>query len=484
MTPHQALKRYFGYDEFRSGQLEIVSAIVGGRDTLAILPTGGGKSICFQVPGLVVGGTTIVVSPLISLMQDQVSKLVENGIQATFINSSLIQTEINQRLTKLAAGQLQFVYLAPERLLTVSFLNAVASATVKLLVVDEAHCISEWGHDFRPPYRQIKEFVKKLKARPVIAALTATATAQTQADIQQSLDLRHHFHYFHSFKRSNLKLKIITCAGTLAKQIQCLRIIRHHQGQAGIIYVATRAMAENITHWLNNLEILSRPALAYHGGMKTADRAQVQELFISNQSPVIVATNAFGMGVDKPDIRFVIHYQPPATIENYTQEVGRAGRDGELADCYLLHVITDMEMIRTFNQPSPQTSRLYQQNWARKNQSMQNFTTFHQCRTQQLLAYFGENSDLCNQCDVCQKIATLASPSETKTFEQLVTLRKKASQDLNVPAGYLTPVSILKWLALLKPQSRTSCLKLPGIGTGWMNQYWELYKPILRQRTT
>lgn len=472
-TAKEVLQRYFGYCDFRPGQAEIVVAVLAGRDTLAILPTGGGKSLCFQVPGLVLGGTTIVVSPLISLMQDQVQKLVSLGIKATFINSSLSQREQLERVKLLREGYWQFLYLAPERLQTPTLLDACQKLDVKLLVIDEAHCISEWGHDFRPPYREIQRFVMKLPRRPIKLALTATATPATQQDVIASLHLNQPFHFFHTFKRPNLQLRILSCSHRLQKELHLARIVSRHRHDSGIIYVATRQAAEEVAGWLNRLDFLGSQVVSYHGGLEAAQRQMIQQGFITGAHPLIVATNAFGMGIDKPDIRYVIHFQLPGTLENYIQEIGRAGRDGETAQCYLLHHPPDKEIVAELNQPSVSSSPSYQQLSVHKWQAMKNFIYFHECRVQQVLAYFGEHTEPCGSCDYCQpQTRQIATPTEQRLFGKLLRQRTEIANQTRLRQAFITPVAILKWLALFAPQTEAEVLKLPGIGKGWVEQWW------------
>lgn len=478
-TAEAVLGHYFGYQAFRPGQDQIVSAVLNGRDTLAILPTGGGKSVCFQVPGLIMGGTTIVISPLISLMQDQVQRLVSLGIKATFINSSLSDRELRERIRLMRQGYWQFIYLAPERLQSPHIASIWPALDCKLVVIDEAHCISEWGHDFRPAYLEIEGLIKLFKRRPVIMALTATATAKTQQDIIHSLGLENHFHFFHTFRRPNLQLKIVPCQFWLQKELMLIRILISHRGQSGIIYVATRIAAEELANWLNCFHIFHKEVLAYHGGLEHVQRQVIQQAFIQNQNPVIVATNAFGMGIDKPDIRFVVHYHLPGTLENYVQEIGRAGRDGLASDCYLLSLKEDRALVGELTAASSKTSVDYQNHIRRKWRAMQEFVDQPTCRVVQVLAYFGEPSQPCGQCDVCQPIFRYSSIEEQRLFSLLIKTRTEIAAQCHRPQAFVTPVSILKWLALLQPKTPVECLVIPGVGAGWLQRWWPVFSPIM-----
>jgi len=322
-TPLDILRSYWGYDAFRPLQEEIIHAVLDGKDTLALLPTGGGKSICFQVPGLALGGLTLVISPLIALMQDQVKRLNENGIAATFINSNLSFRDIDRKLQMAMDGKFRFVYLAPERLKTEIFLTRLPQMDVRLIAVDEAHCISQWGYDFRPSYLQIADLRERLPGVPLIA-LTATATEPVVADIQSHLQMEGSQVFRKSFRRSNLSFRVAK-VGDVPSGIA--RYLRKAKGSA-IVYTRTRKKTVAMEEFLEREEV---GALAYHGGMSPSERQDAQEKWLKNEVRVMVATNAFGMGIDKPDVRTVLHLNLPTDLESYYQEAGRAGRDGNPA---------------------------------------------------------------------------------------------------------------------------------------------------------
>ena len=336
-----ALKQVYGYDSFRPGQEELIDAILSGREVLGVMPTGAGKSICYQIPALTLPGCAIVISPLISLMKDQVGQLVQAGVSAAYLNSSLTERQLSLAMDKAAAGAYRIIYVAPERLNTPRFLRLCQGLDISLVAVDEAHCISQWGQDFRPSYLEIPNFLAALGRRPRVCAFTATATQRVREDIVRLLALQSPFERVTGFDRPNLYFKVLR---PQQKKVSLLGLLEKRRGQSGIVYCATRKDVENICALLNANGI---SATRYHAGLEDAERQANQEDFTYDRKSVMVATNAFGMGIDKADVRFVIHYSMPGDLESYYQEAGRAGRDGDRADCLLLYSKQD-EMTQRF----------------------------------------------------------------------------------------------------------------------------------------
>lgn len=333
--PVAALERHFGFREFLPGQEPVVSSLLAGRDTLAVMPTGGGKSLCYQLPAMVMEGVTLVVSPLIALMKDQVDGLLRRGVPATMINSTLSPAEQTERLRELSAGHYKLVYIAPERFRSSAFLRALKSVPIALVAVDEAHCLSQWGHDFRPDYLRLSDALEVLE-HPQTAAFTATATPEVRSDILKVLKLREPFVSISGFERPNLSLRVTHCEGHREKYARLKDLVESHR--TGIVYCSTRKKVEEVSATLSGMGVR---LVAYHGGMEDKDREWAQNVFLNRSYDVVVATNAFGMGIDRPDVRFVAHFDVPGSIEAYYQEAGRAGRDGEPAECELLFNYAD-----------------------------------------------------------------------------------------------------------------------------------------------
>ncbi len=394
ITLDDALKHHFGFDSFRPLQREIVEAVLAGGDVLALLPTGGGKSLCYQLPALVGDGLTLVISPLIALMKDQVDALQENGIAATFLNSSLDAQESRERLYGLERGDYRLLYVAPERVVASGFGASLERWNLQRIAVDEAHCVSEWGHDFRPEYRQIANLVARYPQVPLIA-LTATATERVRSDIERFLTMRSPRRFVGSFNRPNLRYNVYDKHDGI-KQLLAWCAQRHTE--SGIVYTASRKAAEDLASKLSAAGI---SALPYHAGLTPRERTRNQELFVRDEVRVICATIAFGMGIDKPNVRYVVHYDLPKNVEAYYQETGRAGRDGLPSDCALLFTGGDAAKQRHFVRQIPdEHERAQAERLLRK---MLDYAAATTCRRRYLLEYFGEDATAvpCGTCDNC-----------------------------------------------------------------------------------
>lgn len=401
-TPEQALKILLGYDSFRAGQKSVIDSILAGRDAFAVMPTGAGKSVCYQIPAVLLPGITLVVSPLISLMQDQVKALNEAGVQAAFINSSLSEKDYNETIRKARQGTYKIIYIAPERLVTEGFLALAKSVPISMVTVDEAHCISQWGQDFRPSYMKIVEFVKTLEKRPIISAFTATATETVREDIVCTLGLQNPFTLVNGFDRENLFFQVEKPKN---KEQYILKYISGHSGDSGIIYCATRKNVDNIYELLKSKGI---SVGKYHAGMSAVERKKMQDDFVFDYTSIVVATNAFGMGIDKSNVRFVIHYNMPQSMENYYQEAGRAGRDGLDAKCILLFSPQDIVINRflldhkEMQDLDPADRETVRERDVRRLQVMERYCYTTECLRNYILKYFGENPEKpCQDCGNC-----------------------------------------------------------------------------------
>lgn len=401
-SPEEVLKALFGYDSFRAGQKEVIDSILAERDAFAVMPTGAGKSVCYQVPAMLLSGITIVISPLISLMQDQVKSLNEAGVSAAFINSSLSEHAYFETVRKARQGVYKIIYVAPERLVTEGFLDLAENVKISMVTVDEAHCISQWGQDFRPSYMKIVEFVKMLRERPVISAFTATATETVREDIICTLGLQNPYFLVTGFDRENLFFQVDKPKN---KEQYILDYISEHSGESGIIYCSTRKNVENV------YELLSSKGISvgkYHAGMSTTERKKMQDDFVFDYTSIVVATNAFGMGIDKSNVRFVIHYNMPQSMENYYQEAGRAGRDGLDSKCILLFSPQDIVINRGLleHKEMPELDFADRQTVRERDmqrlQSMEGYCYSTECLRNYILKYFGENPKKpCEDCGNC-----------------------------------------------------------------------------------
>lgn len=390
MDAQEALKLYFGYEHFKPGQEEIIQAVTAGKDVLAIMPTGSGKSICYQVPAMLFSGITIVISPLISLMQDQVKALNEAGIHAGYINSSLTEAQISKVYANASEGKYKILYVAPERLESIGFLNFAGRVDISMVTVDEAHCISQWGQDFRPSYLKIVDFIAGLSKRPIVSAFTATATEEVKNDIACVLKLQNPKIVVTGFDRENLYFSV---EQVRRKDDYVLEYIKKHPDDSGIIYCATRKNVDLLVALLSGAGV---PVAGYHAGMNNEDRKKSQNDFIYDRMPVIVATNAFGMGINKSNVRFVIHYNMPQSMENYYQEAGRAGRDGEPSECILLFSAQDIMINKfllehkDFTGIPDEDIDLVKQRDTKRLQVMEGYCRTSGCLRNYILGYFGE----------------------------------------------------------------------------------------------
>ena len=429
----EALERTFGFREFRSLQRDIIASHLEGKDVFALLPTGGGKSLCFQLPAVMREGLTVVVSPLIALMKDQVDQMAAAGVAATFLNSSLSAGEARSRLRGLHEGRYKLLYAAPERLMLDNWQENLRGWNVRAIAIDEAHCISEWGHDFRPEYRQLRGLRDLLPGVPVMA-LTATATERVRGDIVGQLGLRSPEVFVASFYRGNLRYRVVPKDGPLA---QITGFLREHPRQSGIVYCASRASAERLAESLSSRGISAKP---YHAGLGSAERAANQDLFLRDEAEVICATIAFGMGINKPNVRWIVHHDLPKNIEGYYQETGRAGRDGMPADCLLLFspgdVAKQMHFIDEITDPSEQEAA------RRQLRQMVSYAEAAGCRWRHLLEYFGERMESgCGECDNC--VAPREDYDATLHAQKFLSCVYRIAQVTRFPVGLNHIVSVL-----------------------------------------
>ncbi|WKZ29345.1 MAG: ATP-dependent DNA helicase RecQ [Patescibacteria group bacterium] len=477
------LKQHFGYDRFRPLQEEIIRHVMEGKDCVALMPTGGGKSLCFQMPALLAGGLTIVVSPLIALMKDQVDQLTTNGIPAAYLNSSISAYEIEDVMRAAQAGKLRLLYLAPERLAMPDFRRFLSTLDVRLLAIDEAHCISEWGHDFRPDYANLKILRTEFPNVPTIA-LTATATENVRADIVRQLHLRSPRVFVSSFNRPNLTYSVVPKKKGSAA---LFALLEKYRGESAILYCFSRKDTEALAAELRKRGF---KAAAYHAGLAQDVRSRTQERFISDDLDIVVATIAFGMGIDKPDVRLVAHCDLPKSVEGYYQETGRAGRDGLPSECVLFFSYADKRKQMYFinvMEAGPQRDQARQ-----KLEAVMRYGELRQCRRSFLLSYFGETraNMSCEGCDVCLGTVARADQPPTKTvvksspdtalFEHLRALRKRLAYAQHVPPYMIFGDVSLKQMAAMRPKNRQEFAEISGVGQKKLEMFGETFMDAIR----
>lgn len=511
MDKREVLKSVFGHDTFREGQERLIDELLAGYDVLGVMPTGAGKSICYQLPALLLPGITLVISPLISLMKDQVMALKASGVAAAYINSSLTPGQQQEAIRRAGNGAYKIIYVAPERLETPAFMHFAQQARISLLAVDEAHCVSQWGQDFRPSYLRIAAFVERLPRRPPVAAFTATATRQVQSDVVKLLGLREPYRLLTGFNRPNLHF---TSVKPTNKFNMLLSFLEGMEGESGIVYCSTRKTVEEVT---SRLIDLGYSAARYHAGLPDEERRASQEAFQCDRARVMVATNAFGMGIDKSNVRFVVHYNMPRSMESYYQEAGRAGRDGEPAECLLLYsgqdVITGRWMIEHNEENGEldegQRQAVMKQELERLRQ-MTFYATSRSCLRGFILRYFGERDipDSCGCCSVCehepfevdtgkdvprrwekrrserkprQRTGTEGfTPWERALLENLKTLRALLAAERHAPAYTVFSDASLVDMVQKHPMSMDAFLDVSGVGLAKQRRYGPVFLSVIR----
>lgn len=474
------LKKHFGYDSFRPLQREVIEHCVAGNDALVLMPTGGGKSLCYQLPALTFDGITIVISPLIALMKDQVDALVANGIPAAYLNSALPYPDV-VRVERLAKeGKLKLLYLAPERLANSSTREFLKSLKITLFAVDEAHCISEWGHDFRPDYRNL-DLLRSSFPNVHMIALTATANPRVRDDIVSHLKLKEGKVFQSSFNRPNLTYRVVPKKNSFER---LLAELKARNGEAAIIYCFSRNATEKVA---DDLKANGINAAAYHAGLSPKDRTRVQERFIRDEVPVIAATIAFGMGIDKPDVRLVVHMDLPKSVEGYYQETGRAGRDGLPSDCLFFYSAGDRVKHEYFIRGMDDMDE--RQRVRMQLQEMMRYAELKTCRRTFLLRYFGETSNAmsCGMCDVCAPAPVVVTAKKTEAtsfdeilFEELRACRLRLARSRHIPPYMIFGDKTLHEMARQFPQSRESLIGITGVGREKLAQYGTAFVEVIR----
>lgn len=507
MNLHETLKHYFGYDSLRAGQQELIEGILDGRDVLGIMPTGAGKSLCYQLPALMLGAeegrVTLVISPLISLMADQVKALNQAGVHAAYINSTLTENQIRLALEYARQGRYTLVYVTPERLGTAPFLEFACNADIAMVTVDEAHCISQWGQDFRPSYLEIARFIDRLPARPVVSAFTATATDMVRQDIIRNLELESPVTVVTGFDRPNLFFKVVNRKGGRETDNSILNYVKRHEDESGIIYCATKKNVEKVHELLLANGV---PAGRYHAGLSLEDRKRNQEDFTYDRIKVMVATNAFGMGIDKSNVRYVLHYNMPQSLEYYYQEAGRAGRDGEEAECVLFFSKQDIMINKRLLDHKVSAANAavddseLRANDQRKLNQMIRYCETDQCLREYILRYFGDESpctcDKCSNCVVIEeemeetyitdkrsvkKLAVTGDLTENgkKLFELLRTGRMELAREQSVPPFIICSDKTLKDMCAKLPRNSADMETVYGMGAQKIQSYGSTFAEII-----
>ncbi len=492
----EVLRQVYGYRSFRPGQEALIDGLLSGRDVLGIMPTGGGKSICYQLPALMLPGITLVVSPLISLMRDQVQALVQLGIRGAYLNSSLTACQMQKALDNACQGMYQIIYLAPERLNTSGIRRLAESQPISMVCVDEAHCVSQWGQDFRPSYLEIPRFIRSLPERPRVAAFTATATPRVRRDIQTMLELADPLVAVTGFDRPNLYFEVQRPQDKFDALVACLE---QHRKQSGIVYCLTRKEVETVHQRLCEI---GYQAARYHGGLPPEERAASQEDFIYDRKPIIVATNAFGMGIDKSNVSFVIHYNMPKDLESYYQEAGRAGRDGSPADCILLYSGRDVKLNQYMIQQDddgeaadPKQSAMLRAQEMLRLQRMVGYSTQLGCLRNYLLSYFGEDSpSRCGNCSSCRRLsapgaetAAAGSPPVREDsraralFSALDDERARLARRYGAAPFHIFTDLTLQEMAKKRPENEFQLMQISGVTHAKCSRYGRAFLRVIAQ---